>query len=62
MTGIEEDIFESFFAELNQDDEIPKKLVEELRKLWKSGEIASKEIILSIIEKGVENGSNGQDN
>lgn len=53
--GIKEDIFEDFFRKLAEDEEIPDSIVNELKELWKNGEIVSQEKILEVIEKGYEN-------
>ena len=53
--GVQEDIFEEFFKKLEDDEEFPDSIVEELKILRKSGEIASQEKILEVIERGSEN-------
>jgi len=58
--GIQEDIFEGFFKRLEDDEEFPDSIVEELKKLWESGEIASQEKILEVVERGNENVSKNQ--
>jgi hypothetical protein len=58
--GIQEDIFEGFFKRLEDDEEFPDSIVEELKKLWESGEIASQEKILEVVERGNENASENQ--
>lgn len=60
MQGVEEEIFENFFGKLKADKKFPSEVVEELRKLWESAEIASEERILEAIEEGVENGSKSE--
>lgn len=55
--GIQEDILKEFFNKLEEAEDFPALLVEELRKLWERGEIASQEKILQAIERGCENGS-----
>jgi hypothetical protein len=47
--GIQEDIFEAFFKKLKEDKKFPDSIVEELRKLWKNGEIESQEKIIEAI-------------
>jgi len=58
--GIQEDIFKGFFKKLEDDEEFPDSIVEELKRLRESGEIASREKILEIIENGGENVSKNQ--
>jgi hypothetical protein len=58
--GIQEEIFEGFFKKLEDDEDFPDSIVEELKRLWESGEIASQEKILEVIERGSENGSKNQ--
>ena len=58
--GIQEDIFEGFFKKLEDDEEFPDSIVEELKRLRESGEIASQEKILEVIENGSENVSKNQ--
>lgn len=53
--GIQEDIFERFFKKLEDDEEFPNSIVEELKGLWESGEIASQEKIFGVIKRGCEN-------
>jgi len=53
--GIHEEIFEEFFEKLEEDESFPASVVEELKKLWESGVIASQEKILEAIERGGEN-------
>lgn len=54
---IQEDIFEEFFEKLEEHEEFSPLVLGELKKLWESGEIASRERILQAIEKGCENAS-----
>lgn len=58
--GIQEEIFEGFFKKLKDDKDLPDSIVEELKRLWESGEIASQEKILEVVERGCENGSKNQ--
>ncbi|MHA1400504.1 MAG: hypothetical protein ACTSQE_09155 [Candidatus Heimdallarchaeaceae archaeon] len=60
--GIQEEIFEGFFKKLEDDEDFPDSIVEELKRLWESGEIASREKILGVVERGCENGSKNQNN
>ena len=60
--GIQEDVFEGFFKKLEDDEEFLDSIVEELKRLRESGEIASREKILEIIENGGENVSKNQNN
>ncbi len=50
--GIEEEIFEGFFKKIEEDEEIPRSIIEELRKLWEDGEVISQEKILEVIKRG----------
>ena len=50
--GIQEDIFEIFFKKLEDDENFPTSIVEELKKLWESGEIISQEGILEVVKGG----------
>ena len=52
--GIQEEIFEGFFDKLEEDEEIPQKIIEELKKLRENGEIMSQEKIFDLIKKGCE--------
>jgi len=52
--GINEEIFEGFFRKLEEDEEIPRSIIEELRKLWEGGEVFSQEKILEVIKRGCE--------
>jgi len=58
--GIQEDIFEGFFKKLEDDKDFPDSAVEELKRLWESGEIASQEKILEVVERGNGNVSENQ--
>ncbi len=58
--GIQEEIFEVFFKKLKNDENIPVSIVEELKKLWESGEITSQEKILEVVKEGSGNGSKNQ--
>jgi hypothetical protein len=53
--GIKEDIFEEFFKKLAEDKEIADAVLGELKELWKKGEVAPKEKILEVIERGCGN-------
>jgi len=52
--GIREEIFEEFFKKLEEDEKFPCTIIEELKKLWKNGEIASREKIFEVIKSGYE--------
>ncbi|MBA7651535.1 hypothetical protein ES703_59354 [subsurface metagenome] len=52
--GIQEDIFEEFFQNLEKDEKFPDSIIEELRRLWEKDEIASQEKILEVIKRGCE--------
>lgn len=58
--GIQEDIFEAFFAKLKEDAEFPNEVVGELKKLWERNEIASEEKILSVFKGKGEDADNGK--
>lgn len=58
--GIQEEIFEVFFKKLEDDENFPTSIVEELKKLWESGEITSQEKILEVVKGRSENGSKNQ--
>ncbi len=58
--GIQEEIFEGFFKKLEDDEDFPDPLVEELKRLWESGKIASQEKIHEVVERGSENVSKNQ--
>ncbi len=51
--GIQEDIAEQFFKKLEEDEKFPDLILEELKRLWEKGEIASQEKILEVIKRGV---------
>lgn len=57
--GIQEDVLEKFFEELEKDQDFPNNIVKRLRKLWESNEI-SKEKILDALAGGIEDTSNNQ--
>lgn len=50
--GIQEEIFEEFFKKLGEDKEVPNSMIEELKKLWESGESISQEKIFEVIKRG----------
>jgi len=52
--GISEEIFEEFFKKLSREEEFPQLVLEELRKLWESGEDISQEKIFGAIKRGCE--------
>jgi len=52
MMGINEEIFEGFFKKLEENEDFPRSVIEELKKLWESGEIASQEEIFKAIKRG----------
>ena len=58
--GIQEEIFGEFFKNLEDNEDFPDSILEELKKLWESGEIASQEKILEVVERGSGNGSENQ--
>lgn len=55
--GIKDEIFEGFFKKLERDGKFPDKIIEELKKLWREGNIASQENIFEVIKKGCEDAS-----
>jgi len=50
--GIQAEIFEEFFKKLEENEKFPVSIIEELKKLWNSGEVISREKILEVIKKG----------
>lgn len=50
--GIQEEIFKNFFKKLREDKEFPNSIIDELTKLWETGEIISHETIFEIITRG----------
>lgn len=59
--GIQEEIFEEFFRKLEEDENFPDPIIEELKKLWETGEIASQEKIFEAIKRRVEDVSKDQE-
>ncbi len=59
--GIQEEVFEKFFRKLEEDENFPDPIIEELKKLWESGEIASQEAIFEAIRGGCEDVSKDQE-
>ena len=55
--GIQEEIFEEFFEILADSENFPDSILEELKRLWENGEIASQDQILEVIERESGNGS-----
>ena len=58
--GIQGEIFEVFFKKLEDDENFPVSIVEELKNLCESGEIISQEKILEVVKGGSGNGSKNQ--
>lgn len=58
--GIEEDVFDAFFARLREDEGFSSEIVEKLRQLWESNDIASKERILHILREEIKDASEGK--
>jgi len=59
---IKDAIFEEFFKKLEEDDEFPNRIIEELKKLLKGVETVSKETVFEAIKKGcVDVGANQED-
>lgn len=59
--GIQEEIFKGFFRKLEEDENFPHPIIEELKKLWESGEIALQERIFEAIRGGCEDVSKDQE-
>ena len=53
--GIKEEIFEEFFEKLEKDKEISNVLIKKLKKLWKNGNMNSREKIFEALKGGCEN-------
>ena len=49
--GINEKIFDGFLRKLEEDEEIPRLVIKELKKLWESDDI-SQDKIFEAIKKG----------
>ena len=49
---IKEEVAEGFFKRLEEDEDFPNLIVEELKKLWRSEELRSQEKIFEAIKKG----------
>lgn len=47
--GIQEEIFKEFFRKLSEDEAIPSPIIEELKKLLKSGEVSQEGIFEAIV-------------
>ena len=54
--GLTEEIFEEFFKKLEDDEEFPNSIVNELRDLLNGKGDISQEDIFEIIKRGEENG------
>jgi uncharacterized secreted protein with C-terminal beta-propeller domain len=50
--GVKEEILEEFFKKLEEDEEFPDSIIEELKKLWENEEIISQEKIFEVIKRG----------
>lgn len=59
--GIQEETFEEFFRNLEANEDFPNSILKELKRLWESGEIASQEKLLEVIERGSGNSNENQD-
>ena len=53
--GIQEDIFRVFFKKLEEDENFPDSILEELKILWENDEMGLQEKILEAIKRGCEN-------
>lgn len=51
--GIQEEIFGTFLAKLTEDPEFPSELIEELKRLWESNEIASEDNIIKAFKEKI---------
>lgn len=49
------DVFEEFYEKLNDDEEIPNPVIDEVKKVLMSNNISSQEL-LNAIDKGCMNG------
>jgi len=49
---IQKEIFEEFFKKIEEDEKFPDSIIEELKKLWESGEVISQEKIFEVIKRG----------
>ena len=58
---IQEEIFDDFLLKLAEDENVPNKTIEELKKLWLNG-IWSEGKILTAIEGGIKNRNKNQIN
>jgi len=58
---IQEEIFEEFFRKLEEDENFPDPIIEELKKLWERGKIASQEAISEAIRVGCKDVSEDQE-
>jgi len=50
--GIKDEIFEEFFKKLEEDDDFPNVIIQELKNLLESGENISQEKIFDAIKEG----------
>ncbi len=50
--GINEKIFDGFLRKLEEDEEIPRLVIKELKKLWESDDDISQDKIFEAIKKG----------
>ena len=60
--GIKDEIFEEFFKKLEEDDDFPNIVIQELKNLFESRENISQEKIFNAIKKGCRNVSTNQEN
>lgn len=49
--GINEEIFDDFLRKLEEDEEIPRLVIKELKKLWESDDDISQDKIFEAIKK-----------
>ncbi len=59
--GIQEEIFEEFFKNLEGNEEFPNSILEELKRLWESGEITSQEKLSEVVERECGSSNENQD-
>ena len=56
---IYDEVIEEFFKELEGDEEFPDAVFQDLKDLWRKGELASREKIFEAVELGWESAGNG---
>lgn len=53
---MKDEIFESFFEKLNEDEEISEETVDRLKELRPSGDLGSREEIIKALRLGEDSG------